>query len=423
MKVLHALCFPLWGSGSGTYTRKLAENLVKAGHEVAIIAPEHRPLPGITMYPVKMPLHAAFTMHPEWPDAKRYTDLSDAEISDLYSAFFNAVVSAVEEFKPDVLHIHHSSLFTWIASYIKGIYGINYVVSEHGTSVMAAAVDTRYLALTRDALQRAEFVVPVSGHTKSWMLRIFGRKLAWKTRIITGGIDLKTYPKTGPIRPIEEKYHLRGKNVVMFSGKLTKIKGVEYLLKAASKIKGDIYIIGDGEERKNLERLTKKLDLTNVHFLGYFGDEQANDLLMFYRRADVVVFPSIWDEPLGLVALEAMASSTPVVASRKGGIPLAVKNGQNGFLVRARSAKEIAEAVNKILDDKELRAHLAENARRTAEERFSWKLIAAQFIKLYDVAVKKSESSRQMRKLRREQAKRLAERQHEELTSHNVEYL
>ncbi|HSX42193.1 MAG TPA: glycosyltransferase family 4 protein [Candidatus Saccharimonadales bacterium] len=421
MKILHVLVFPLWGSGSGTYARKLAQNLAHEGHEVAIVAPEERELKGVKIYPVKMPLHAAFTMHPEWPDAKRYSDLSDVEISDLYIAFLSSIIDAVEDFKPDVIHVHHSSILTWIASYIKGIYAINYIVSEHGTSVMAASIDSRYFALTRDALQRAEYVIPVSGDTKRWFLKVFGRKFDWKTRIITGGIDLKTYPKNGPITAIEKKYQLKNKKVVLFSGKLTKIKGVEYLIKAAPKIHGHIFIMGDGEERKNLEALAKKHNITNVHFLGYFDKSQTDELKMFYRRADVVVFPSVWDEPLGLVALEAMASSTPVVASNKGGIPLAVKNGYNGFLVRARSSSQIAEAVNKILDNPELQAKFGENARKTAEEKFSWRLIAESFVKLYQDAHKKAQASRLNRKLKRQQEKRLLDDEKRELLNHTIE--
>ena len=124
-------------------------------------------------------------------------------------------------------------------------------------------------------------------------------------------------------------------------------------MKAAKDIRGHIYIIGDGPEMKNLEDLSYKLNLRNVHFLGYMGDDKKEEFKEFYYRADVLVTPSVWDEPLGLVILEAMSCKTPVVATRKGGIPLAVKNGVNGFLVRPRSSQQIAEAVNKLLANDE----------------------------------------------------------------------
>src|SRR6266566_4354976 len=113
MKILQALVFPLWGSGSGTYARKLSETLAKQGHEVAIVAPEFREVKGVKIYPVQLPFHAAFTIHPEWPKSKRFTDLTDHEISEYYFHWFKKLVEVVEEFKPDVIHIHHASLLTW----------------------------------------------------------------------------------------------------------------------------------------------------------------------------------------------------------------------------------------------------------------------------------------------------------------------
>lgn len=421
MKILQALVFPLWGSGSGTYARKLCESLIRQGHEVAIVAPEERTVKGLKIYPLGMPLKAVFTIHPEWPEAKRYTDLSDHEISELYTAYFKSIVKAVEDFKPDVIHIHHCSMLTWVASYIKGIYGINYIVTAHGTGIMAASVDSRYLALTKDALQRAEYIAPNSSFTKKRLIKVFSRRLDWKCRVIPGGIDLHAFPRNLSVKSVEKKYGLEGKSVVLFSGKLVKTKGTEYLVKAAPKIKGDIYIMGDGDERPVLEKLAQDIGAKNVHFLGHFAKDKTEDMYMLYKRADVVVFPSIWDEPLGLVPLEAMVCSTPVVASKKGGIPLAVKNGYNGYLVRARSAKEIAVYVNKILANPDLRARLAENARKTVEEKFSWELIAKQFVKLYDEAVRKAKNSRQLRKLLREQKQREIESQKHEISTHRVE--
>jgi hypothetical protein len=232
----------------------------------------------------------------------------------------------------------------------------------------------------------------VSGDTKKWLLKVYGRKgIANKMRIIPGGVDLDTFNRNSPIKIIDKKYHLEDKKVVIFSGKLTAKKGVQYLIKAAPKIKGEVFIIGDGEERKNLEKLSKELRTKNVHFLGYFGPEAKKEFQEFYRRADVLVFPSVWDEPLGLVALEAMASSTPVVASRKGGIPLAVKNGVNGFLVRARSAKAIAKKVNLLLKNEGLRQKMGEEARKIVEEKFNWTTIAMRFHEYYQQAYQSSQ--------------------------------
>jgi len=78
-----------------------------------------------------------------------------------------------------------------------------------------------------------------------------------------------------------------------------------------------------------------------------------------------------------------MAAKTPVVATRKGGIPLLVKQGFNGFFVRPRNSAQIARAVNKLLENDELRKKMGENARKTIEEKFTWKKIVLKFHRLY----------------------------------------
>jgi len=389
------LKYPLFGSGSGTYTFKLAEKLAKLYPEdkVAIFCPDNKnKIPNVKIYYFEMPFHVSATGHPDWSDAKLYSRLTNQEIDQLYLAALEQVIKVINDFKPDIIHIHHALYFTWIANYLRAVYGIYYVVTTHGTELLSASENKRWIPLTRDALHRAWMINAVSGDTKKWLLKVYGRKgIANKMRIIPGGVDLDTFNRNSPIKIIDKKYHLEDKKVVIFSGKLTAKKGVQYLIKAAPKIKGEVFIIGDGEERKNLEKLSKELRTKNVHFLGYFGPEAKKEFQEFYRRADVLVFPSVWDEPLGLVALEAMASSTPVVASRKGGIPLAVKNGVNGFLVRARSAKAIAKKVNLLLKNEGLRQKMGEEARKIVEEKFNWTTIAMRFHEYYQQAYQSSQ--------------------------------
>lgn len=379
MRILQLLCFPLWGSGSGTYGRKLCEKLADLGDDVAIVTPDHRPVKGVKIFEVKLPFFAAFTGHSEYPGCKRYAELSAPEITDILSAFHQKTIEAVEKFKPDIIHVHHASFFTWIAHYIWAIYDIPYIIIEHGTGILNATLDRRYLPLTKDALNHAEYLICVSGDTKKWFLRVFGRKHLRKIRVIPGGVDLEQYNHDAPVKIIDRKYNLAGKNVVIFVGKLTQPKGAIYLVKAAPKIKGEVFILGSGDEEKSLNQYIKAKKIKNVHMMGYFGKEYVNELREFYRRAEVFVIPSIWDEPLGLVVLEAMASGTPVVGSKKGGIPLAVKNNINGFLIRAKSAKAIYQAVNKILRDPVMRKRMGVAARKIVEEKFSWKLIAERY--------------------------------------------
>ncbi len=372
------LMFPLWGSGSGVYARKLAETLARRGYEVAVACPDRRKVTGVKVFEVKLPFMAAFTSHPEHPRAKKYSELTAAELNELYLAFHKGFTRAVAAFKPDVIHAHHAAHTAWVADLCRAIFRTNYMVTVHGTDVFNASLDRRYIVPTQSALQHADYVTVVSPQTRKWMFKVFGRRFQKKVRTITGGVDIKAYPNRGSVARVNRRYGLEGKQVVAFTGKLIPTKGVEYLVQAADNIDAEVFIIGDGPERKALMQQARHNP--RVHFPGYL----SGDLLPeFYRRANVLVVPSVWDEPLGLISLEAMSSGTPVVASNKGGIGEAVKNGYNGYLVRARSAKGIREAVGRILNNPALEQRMSENARTFITERFSWEVIADHFVKHY----------------------------------------
>jgi glycosyltransferase involved in cell wall biosynthesis len=182
---------------------------------------------------------------------------------------------------------------------------------------------------------------------------------------------------------IDAKFGLKDKKVVLFTGRLTENKGVKYLIRAAKDIKGTVLILGGGAEKEKLENLIKAEKIKNVIMGGYINPAKASLFHEFYERADVYVSPSVWEEPLGLTILEAMAAGTPVVATKKGGIVSVIKEGENGFFVRARNSKQIAETVNMLLVNDELRVKVSENARKTIENNFTWQKIASQFEEIY----------------------------------------
>lgn len=380
MKILYLQTFPLWGSGSGTYARYLASE-VGRHFKVGMVAPDSRPIPNVTMFPLKMPFKVAFTGHPEWPHCQLFTEISNLDLIRVYEDYLNSVAYAVETFKPNIIHVHHAFPLSWTARVIKNTYQVPYIISIHGSELPTVMKDKRYLALTSDALRRARRIVPNSFWTKDWMFKIYGDEFRKQVRVIPGGVDIKKFNPDLNTADIDKKYNLTGKKVVLFAGKLTHYKGVRYLIHAAKKIPAEVVIAGEGPEREALEKRVKDAQLTNVQFTGHLGT--SSDLNKLYKRADVFVAPSVWDEPLGLVILEAMACHTPVVVTRKGGIPLAVKDGVNGYFVRPRNSSEIAEKVNLLLSNDVKRVKMGENARRTVEEKFSWDLIAELFIDMY----------------------------------------
>ncbi len=380
LRILFLQTFPLYGSGSGTYVRYLAKELNKT-HKVGMLVPDTRPVNGVKIYPLKMPFNVSYTGHPEWRNAKLYEQLTNREILQIHKSFMTQTVDVVEDFRPDIIHVQHAFPFTWSARFIKSIYQTKYVVTIHGSELPTASKDRRYAPLTTDALRKSSRIIPNSYYTRDWMYKVFGDEYRHQIRVIPGGVDIDKFKRLGTAA-LDKKYGLKGKKVVVFAGKLTKNKGVKYLILAAKKIKGEILILGDGPNRKNLEKIVKDERIKNVRFLGHFGDDMSL-LIKMYSRADVFVAPSVWDEPLGLVILEAMACETPVVVTRKGGIPLAVKDGMNGYFVKPRNSEDIVDKVSMLLEDDVMRKKMGKAARQIAEKKFSWKVISEKFSRIY----------------------------------------
>lgn len=389
MRILYLQTFPFWGSGSGTYARHLASEIGKR-HKVAILAPDNRPIERAKLYSVILPFPVAFTGHPEWPDCKLYTELTNDEIYQVYKVLLEAAIAAVVDFRPDIIHVHHAFPFSWAAAFIKDFYNIPYVVTIHGSELPSMEKEKRFIRATYYAMYRAKRIFPNSGYTRDWFLRIFKGDFHEKCNVIPGGVNINkfVFSETGA-KAVDRELNLHGKPVVVFAGKLTKYKGVEFLVGAAKNIHGEVVVLGDGPEKARLQEKAKQLGLTNIHWVGHLG-AGVKKLVPYYSRADVFVAPSVWDEPLGLVILEAMACQTPVVVTRKGGIPLAVKEGYNGLFVRARNSKEIVEKVNKLLDNTSMRYKMGQNARKSVEEKFSWELISQKFEQSYVKYAKKS---------------------------------
>ena len=377
--------FPLWGNGSGAWLRRLVNHLIHKypdDFQAAIVAPDSRVLKNIKIFRLKPPLMGVFVGNPELPGAKKYSKFSNQEFIQLYNYYMTRTSKAIEKFKPHLIHVFHTAFLPPIARTLANLYRIPYVITTHGSDLHYFSEDGRWRTNVRDASVRAKAITANSNFTREWYLQMFGRDLSKKTKTIPAGVDNQVdFGKNTSW--IDKKYQFKYPNMVLFTGRLTIHKGVEYLIKAARQINAEIVILGDGPERKYLESLIHKYKLTNVHMLGYFS-QKLGEINDFYLRADVYVAPSVWNEPLGLVILESMVHKTPVIVTRKGGVSTIVKDGVNGFLVRPKSSNEIAKKVNLLIENEKLRYKMGENAYRTVVERFNWDKIATKFYHLYE---------------------------------------
>jgi glycosyltransferase involved in cell wall biosynthesis len=410
MRILYLYDFPLWGNGSGTFLRNLMEKVAKK-HKVAIVAPERRTMPKVKQFRVHPPFQLpVFIGHPELKGSKLYKDLTPTEMAKLYKAYITSTVRAVESFKPDIIHFQHLGLLSAVAHHVHVLTGVNYIATTHGSDLKHMKEDKRFWDFASPTIKDTKRITAVSGHTRKWFLEMFNHNvnpgLSRKTNIIPGGINTSEHNKKQKTKSIDSRYKLEGKKVALFVGRLTEEKGVEYIVKAAENINGEVVVIGDGPQMKGLKQIKKELKLKNVHLLGYIGREGSDKLKKFYTRADVIITPSVIDEALGLVILEAMYYSKPVIATRKGGIPLAVKENETGLFVKPRNSTDIAEKVNILFEDEEKAVRLGKNARKVVEERFTWENIAQRFIDIYEQSINGNGHNKKKKKKTKKKTKK-----------------
>lgn len=175
--------------------------------------------------------------------------------------------------------------------------------------------------------------------------------------------------------------------LVLFVGSQFRLKGLEFAIRALAEMttRARLLVVGH-DSVAGFRSLAKELGVEErVHFAG-----ARKDLPDIYPAADAFVFPSLY-ETFALVCLEAMASGLPVLASRVGGIEDYLRDGENGLFIE-RDAKDIAQKLDRVLTDEDLRARLRQEGLATAAN-YSWDKIAQQYLRLFDQLMAEREAT------------------------------
>ncbi|RJQ35845.1 glycosyltransferase family 1 protein [Candidatus Microgenomates bacterium] len=165
-----------------------------------------------------------------------------------------------------------------------------------------------------------------------------------------------------------------------------KFKGLDYLLEAIKLVKESIpdvklIIIGEGKLRTKYEDLSKKLGISeNVNFL---GGKKQKDLIKLYNMASVFILPSTEIEGFGIVAIEAMACKTPVIATDIVGVAKEIKRNNCGIIVKPKNSSSLAEAIVMILKNPKSAGRMGGNGRRLVEEKYDWQRITKNIENIY----------------------------------------
>jgi glycosyltransferase involved in cell wall biosynthesis len=289
-------------------------------------------------------------------------------------------------------------LSSWVGMQLKKIQGSKQVHTYHSLGAVKyntiktiPLIASTRLAVEKEVLETAERIVATSPQEKEHMRSLVSTK--GNIDIIPCGTDIEQF---GCISRQAARVQLGlypEDKVVMYVGRFDPRKGIETLVRAVGKsqFRGDKHlklIIGggsrpgqsDGMERERIEGIVHELGMSD--FTIFTGRLSQEILPSYYAAADVCVVPSHY-EPFGLVAIEAMASNTPVVASDVGGLQFTVVSEETGLLAPPQDEDAFAVAIDRILANPQWRDKLGQAARRRVENKFSWNGVATQLSELY----------------------------------------
>jgi D-inositol-3-phosphate glycosyltransferase len=263
-------------------------------------------------------------------------------------------------------------------------------VKYNSVQAIPAIASTR-LEVEKNCLEQADRIVATSPQERDHMRSLVSQK--GNIEIIPCGTDIEHFKTLDRTEARTRLGIAADAKVAFYIGRFDERKGIETLVRAIgrSAFRGDErlhLIIGggsrpgqsDGIERERIEGIVEELGLEGITtFPGRISDA---DLPFYYAAADVCVVPSHY-EPFGLVAIEAMASGTPVVASDVGGLQFTVASERTGILAPPKDIAAFSNAIDRILGNPQWRDQLGSQARKRVEEKFSWDGVAAQLSDLY----------------------------------------
>ena len=353
-----------WPGGVTAHVSQLARELGRSGHEVQVLAP-HTPSRESQDADLLVPLGRSVPL----PSGG-----SIARVS-LSWWLYPKVRELLKREKFDIIHLHEPMAPI-----------LPLCVLEFSNSVN---VGTFHASYTRQHLYR--FTSPI---TKRWQARLHGniavspaaRRYVNNTfpgeyEIIPNGIDFAHFSnKVAPYPKYQD-----GKLNILFVGRLEKRKGLRYLLEAYGKLKWvnpniRLIVVGPGNPDKESYRILSSHNLQDVEFVGRVSYE---DLPRYYASADIFCSPATGAESFGIVLLEAMSASKPVIASDIEGFRGVMTHGEQGLLVPKKDSDALANALGNLASDSEQRLKLGAEGSKTAKN-YRWEIVSERVENYYE---------------------------------------
>src|ERR1043166_1895349 len=366
--------YPTYG-GSGIVGSELGKELAERGHTVHFIASA---LPTrLTELNERVRFHEVEMM--AYP-------LFEHQPYDL--ALATKMAAVAENEKLDLLHVHyaipHSISGILARESIKSHRRLPVITTLHGTDITLVGADRSYLPITKYALEQSDGVTAISDYLKQATIEHFGFD---RIEVIPNFVCPDEYkPKIDC--DLREALSPDGLPVIVHVSNFRPVKRpvdcVEILARVLKKTKARLVMVGDGSERTNAEHRARCLGIyEQCCFVG-----KHTKIVDYLSAADVLLLPSE-QESFGLAALEAMACEVPVIASRVGGLPEVVTDGETGYLSPVGDIDKMAADAARFLTDDKLRHEMGQRARDSAISRYRTDVVIPQYIDFYEQVLAK----------------------------------
>ncbi|MGI9067329.1 MAG: N-acetyl-alpha-D-glucosaminyl L-malate synthase BshA [Pyrinomonadaceae bacterium] len=368
--------YPTYG-GSGIVGSELGKELAARGHTVHFISSA---LPTrLTELNERVRFHEVEMMSYPLFEHQPYT-----------LALATKMAKVAETENLDLLHVHyaipHSISAILARESLKPNRRLPVITTLHGTDITLVGADRSYLPITRYGIVQSDGVTAISHYLKDATREIFQFD---DITVIPNFVCASDY-KRHPVDDLRHTLAPDGESMLVHVSNFRPVKRpvdcVEIfagVLKRVTNVK--LVMVGDGSERMNVEHRARCLGIyEECSFVG----KQPN-IADYLSAADVLLLPSE-QESFGLAALEAMACEVPVIASRVGGIPEVVTDGETGFLSEVGDVEKMAEDAARLLADADLRRNMGRWARESALSRYRTDIVIPQYIEFYESVLAKA---------------------------------
>jgi alpha-maltose-1-phosphate synthase len=295
---------------------------------------------------------------------------------------------------------HSHTWYANLAGHIGGLlHGIPHVVTTHSLEPQrpwkAEQLGGGYALSSwaeKVSIEGAAAVIAVSEGMRADVLSNYPAVDPAKVHVVYNGIDAEQY-SPDPATDVLERYGVdTSKPSVVFVGRITRQKGVPVLLRAAAHLDPEVQLVlcagapDTPELGAEVAGLVEELRKTRSGVIWLSGMLSKREVIQLLSHSTLFACPSVY-EPLGIVNLEAMACGTAVVASKVGGIPEVVADGETGLLVPPDDPDALAESINALTRDRDRAKAMGTAGRERAQSQFDWGKIARQTAELYESTV------------------------------------